>query len=121
MDKPAPARSRALETQTPRRLTQAQFQGLRDLPPEVEWFANIDNPRTRAAYQQDLREFSHFVGIQQPEEFRSVTRAHVLAWRKDLEARRLSAATIRRKLSALQSLFNYLCGENAITTTRWMG
>jgi site-specific recombinase XerD len=31
------------------------------------------------------------------------------AWRKDLEARALSPASIRRKLSALSSLFNYLC------------
>lgn len=72
-----------------RRLTAAQFQGLAQVPPELEWFANIDNPRTRAAYQQDLREFIRFLGIERPEEFRTVTRSHVLAWRKDLEARTL--------------------------------
>jgi hypothetical protein len=41
-----------------------------------------------------------FVGIGRPEEFRTVTRAHVLAWRKDLEGRELSGTTIRRKLAA---------------------
>jgi hypothetical protein len=32
---------------------------------------------------------------------------------RDLEARGLSAASIRRKLSALSSLFDYLCERNA--------
>jgi hypothetical protein len=35
-----------------------------------------------------------FVGIARPEEFRIVTRAHIIAWRKDLERRQLSATTI---------------------------
>ncbi|WP_414706896.1 site-specific integrase [Rudaea sp.] len=47
------------------------------------------------------------------DEFRVVTRAHVLAWRKTLEDRTLSGATIRRKLAALSSLFEYLCEQNA--------
>ncbi|MDA7917689.1 tyrosine-type recombinase/integrase [bacterium] len=48
------------------------------------------------------------------EEFRDVTRAHIIAWRKKLEARELAAATIRRKLSALSSLYDFLCERNAI-------
>jgi integrase/recombinase XerD len=39
----------------------------------------------------------------------------VLAWRKDLEQRALSGATIRRKLAALSSLFEHLCDTNAVT------
>ena len=62
-----------------RRLTSAEFQGLTEVPPEVEWFANIINPRTRRAYQLDMRDFMSFVGLGQIEEFRSITRAHVLA------------------------------------------
>jgi integrase len=46
---------------------------------------------------------------------RSVTRAHLIAWRKHLESRKLSAFTIRRKLSAVASLFDYLCERNAVT------
>src|SRR5438876_8745968 len=38
-----------------------------------------------------------------------------LAWRKDMERRGLAPATIRRKLSALSSLFDYLCERNAVT------
>ena len=40
------------------------------MPAELEWFANIDNPRTRRAYRNDIEEFSRFVGIAKPEEMR---------------------------------------------------
>jgi integrase/recombinase XerD len=43
-----------------------------------------------------------------------VTRAHVIAWRKHLETRGLADSTIRRKLSALSALFDYLCEHNAV-------
>jgi site-specific recombinase XerD len=97
-----------------RALTALEFQGLAAVPAEAEWFANIDNPRTRRAYRIDIHEFMGFVQIGRPEEFRTVTRAHVLAWRKDLEGRELSG-TIRRKLAALSSLFEHLCDANAVT------
>src|SRR5581483_8803094 len=97
-----------------RRLTDSQFQGLANVPPAIEWFANIDNHHTRRAYEIDVEDFSAFVGIQRPEEFRAVTRSHVIAWRKTLEERKLSASTIRRKLSALSSLFEYLCESNSV-------
>lgn len=96
-------------------LTRKEFHELADVPPEVEWFANIDNVRTRRAYRIDLRDFMQFVGIRRPEEFRLVTRAHLIAWRKQLEQRQLAGATIRRKLAALSSLFEYLCEHNAVT------
>ncbi|MGH8532471.1 MAG: tyrosine-type recombinase/integrase [Gammaproteobacteria bacterium] len=98
-----------------RALTAAEFQGLAQVPPEAEWFANIDNPRTRRAYRGDIREFMTFIGIAEPQECRRVTRAHVLAWRKDLEQRVLSGTTVRRKLAALSSLFEHLCEANAVT------
>lgn len=97
-----------------RRLTDEQFKHLSNVPPEIEWFANIDNPRTRRAYTIDVKDFAAFAGIEQPVEFRQVTRAHVIAWRKELESRKLSASTIRRKLSALSSLFTTLCEHNAV-------
>ncbi|HEX7911978.1 MAG TPA: tyrosine-type recombinase/integrase [Paraburkholderia sp.] len=96
------------------RLTAAQFHQLADVPPEAEWFANLDNPRTRRAYEVDLRDFMNFTAIARPEDFRIVTRAHVLAWRTVLEDRALSGATIRRKLAALSSLFEYLCEKSAV-------
>lgn len=99
----------------PRRLTLAEFQGLAELPPEVTWFANIRNANTRRAYERDVKDFSIFIGIEQVEEYRIITRAHVIAWRHDLEGKSLSPATIRRKLSALSSLFDSLCEANAVT------
>lgn len=98
----------------PRLLTAAQFQQLSQVPPEVEWFADISNPCTRRAYRADLEDFSAFAGIQAPEDFRGVTRAHVIAWRQTLEARGLAGSTIRRKLAALSSLYEYLCERNAV-------
>lgn len=95
-------------------LTPAQVQMLADVPPELEWLANITNEKTRRAYKIDVSEFSRFLRLQKPEEFRAVTRAHIIAWRETLEQRKLSAPTIRRKLSALSSLFEYLCERNAV-------
>lgn len=96
-------------------LTAPEFQRLADVPPEAQWFANLDSRQTRRAYQNDLRAFMAFTGIVQPQEFRSVTRGHVLAWRADLEKQGLAGTTIRRKLAALASLFDYLCEANAVT------
>jgi integrase/recombinase XerD len=129
--------SKELET---RKLTDSQYLGLAAVPPEAEWFANILNANTRRAYRNDVAEFMGFVGITRPEEFRTVTRAHVIAWRDDVvqreyvkqkeqsaaplfdeelepevEIKKTSAATVRRKLSALSSLFEYLCEKNAVT------
>ena len=108
--------SRALAKIDPetRLLTREEFQGLSEVPAELEWFANIDNRHTRRAYVNDVKEFMGFTGIVEPREFRDITRAHILAWRKQLEIRDLAAATIRRKLAALSSLFEWLCENNAI-------
>ena len=99
-----------------RLLSRAEFFGLADLPPEHEWFASINNAHTRRAYQNDIHDFMTFTGIERPEEFRIVTRGHVLAWRKSHEARELAPATIRRKMAALSSLYEYLCEKNAVET-----
>ena len=79
-----PARRSAPATSS-RALTAPEFHELAQVPPSAEWFANIDNPNTRRAYRNDLKEFMTFIGIAAPAELRLVTRAHVLAWRKDLE------------------------------------
>ena len=99
-----------------RLLSAAEFHALSDVPAVYEWLANIDNPNTRRAYQGDLEGFVGFCGIETPDELRDVTRAHVIAWRGSLEGLGLAPATIRRKLSALSSLYDYLCNENAVET-----
>ena len=98
-----------------RLLTAAEFHGLADVPPEAEWFANLTNPSTRRAYENAVRDFMRFTGIARPEEFRVVTRAHVIAWRDDLAGRGLGGSTIRHRLASLASLFEYLCNQNTVT------
>jgi site-specific recombinase XerD len=97
-----------------RALTAAEFAKLAEVPPEIEWFANLRNPNTRKAYETDLREFRRFLSIARPEEFRTITRAHIIAWRKDLERRACAPTTIQRKLAAVSSLFAYLCEQTAV-------
>ena len=54
-------------SQRGRSLTPRQFLHLADVPPESEWLANITNPQTRRAYQNDLKEFMRFANISTPE------------------------------------------------------
>jgi site-specific recombinase XerD len=98
-----------------RLLTQAEFHRLADVPPEVEWFANLSNAGTRRAYKHAIGDFMGFTGIVRPEEFRTVTRAHIIAWRDELVRRALGGGTIRLRLASLASLFEYLCEKNAVT------
>src|SRR5665213_2167228 len=66
-------------------------------------------------YRSAIGEFMRFTGIARPEEFRDVARSHIIAWRKTLIRRQLAGPTIRAKLAALSSLFEYLCERNAVT------
>jgi integrase/recombinase XerD len=102
-----------------RLLTAAEFQRLAEVPPEAEWFRNIRSPATKRAYENAIKDFMTFTGIKRPAEFRDVTRAHVIAWRDDLGDRlgdrTLIGASIRHRLAALSSLFQYLCDKNTVT------
>lgn len=64
----------------------------------------------------DLRDFMRFTGIREAREFRIITRAHVIAFRDDLQRRGLQGPTVRRKLAAISSLFEFLCNKHAIAT-----
>ena len=88
-----------------RTLTPEQYRDLADVPPEMEWLANITNAKTRRAYKVDVAEFMTFSGLTETKALRAVARSHVIAWRKDMES---------RKLSARSSLFDYLCERNAL-------
>jgi integrase/recombinase XerD len=77
-----------------RALTSPEFHRLATVPPEAQWFANLDSAQTRRAYQNDIQSFMAFVGIEKPEEFRTVARGHVLAWRADLEKQNLAGSSL---------------------------
>ena len=83
-------------------------------PPSWNGSNNITNLKTRRAYKVDVAEFIGFAGLPDHVALRTVARAHVIAWRKDMDARGLAPASIRRKLSPLSSLFDYLCERNAV-------
>jgi len=59
-------------------LSGRQFAELETVPSEAEWFASLSNPNTRWACRNDVTSFMGFLGIQQGEDLRRVTRAHVL-------------------------------------------
>ena len=43
-------------TPSGRLLTAVEFQRLADVPPEIEWFANLANKSTRRAYENALQD-----------------------------------------------------------------
>ena len=95
-------------TGSPRSLAPGEFERLRHVPPLIEWLANVENPNTRRAYRSDLAEFMAFAGLPDSDAFRTVSRAHVIAWRRSMTQRALKPASVRRKLSALSEFFDFL-------------
>ena len=85
---------------------------LQKLPEEDVWLAGLRSPRTRRAYRLDVADFVATLGIRSSDELHGVGTAAVLAWLAALEGDRttgkLKPASIRRKLSALSSLFKHL-------------
>lgn len=117
------------ETISTRILTRQEFQQLSQVPPIIEFIKNIDCAHTQRSYLNDIRQFSAFVGIQHPDDYRQVRRVHAIAWRDHLQTdgyltrgkpgqdpreKQYSPATIRRKLSALSQLFDFYCECNAV-------
>jgi integrase len=118
--------TRALVVTTRPLTLAASIEAIRLLPPTVSKTTSNPNPDVRRltyvstfsssqAYKLDVEAFIAFAGLRGIAELRSITRAHVIAWRKDLEKRELTASSIQRKLSALSALFDYLCEHNAVS------
>lgn len=103
-----------LEVVEDRPLTRAEFHMLGEVPPEVEWLAKFRSQNTKLVYAKHIKEFRTWAGIQDVMEFRSIKRGHVIAWRDILVGRGDAPASIRAKLSALSSLYKYLCDKNAV-------
>jgi integrase/recombinase XerD len=101
-------------TGSPWSLAPGEFERLRHVPPLIEWLANVENPNTRRAYRSDLAEFMAFAGLPDSDAFRTVSRAHVIAWRRSMTQRALKPASVRRKLSALSEFFDFLTDLNAV-------
>jgi Phage integrase, N-terminal SAM-like domain len=82
---------------------------LTSLPEEEVWLASRKSPETRQAYAEDARRFMRLFGITSLEQLRQVDRKTMIAYERYLrEVQRLHPTTIRRRLSALCSLFRHL-------------
>ena len=98
----------SLTTVTERRLSRAEFQGLGEMPPELEWFANLDNPRTRRAYRIDVKELTAFAGVGRPEEMRQSYPCPLdrLAQRPRMHSVDLTGVALRRRKIFQNALHN---------------
>ena len=74
------------------------------------WMLRTPSPHTRRAYESDLGQFLADAGIQAGawEQLASVRPEHVAAWRDRLAEGGMTNSSIRRKMTALRSLFSYL-------------
>ncbi|MBA3558881.1 MAG: tyrosine-type recombinase/integrase [Gemmatimonadaceae bacterium] len=88
-------------SQDVRRLIQQGVQG---------WLRKTPSAATRDGYARDVGQFLDFHGIPRSdcEKLTSVLPAHVAAWRDHLRNQGAMNSTVRRKLTALRSLFSYL-------------
>jgi integrase len=96
-------------------LSTADFDRLADVPLVIECSPISTIRKHGVPIKNALEDFIKFTGIERPDEFRKISRAHVIAWRDDLKYRELSGMTIRHRLAALSSLFEYLGDKNAVT------
>lgn len=97
-----------------RLLTSAEFSRLQEAPPEAEWFANLESPGTRRIYRVDIRDLMRFFWIQCTDRISHHHRSPRHRLSRRLARRKLQGATIRGKLAALSSLYEYLCDKNAV-------
>lgn len=74
------------------------------------WLARSPSQNTRINYAKDLEQFFAFLGLDPslPEALTTVRPHHVAAWRDHLREKALTNSSIRRKMTALRSLFSYL-------------
>ena len=99
----------------PHRLGQlASFEALAAIPEEEIWLASQTSARTRRAYRLDVAHFMRVLGITTPEQLRQVDHRAVIAWERIMREQEGAApSTVRRRLSALSSLFKHLVRHGA--------
>jgi site-specific recombinase XerD len=79
------------------------------IPEEEIWLAKQKSVRTRRAYRLDVRHFMATLGVTSTDQLRQADHRAVIAWERAMrEVEQAAPATIRRRLSALSSLFKHL-------------
>ncbi len=87
----------------------ASLADLAAIPEEEVWLASQKSARTRRAYKLDVAHFMRTLGITTPDQLRQVDHRAVIAWERIMrEEERAAASTVRRRMSALSSLFKHL-------------
>lgn len=87
----------------------SRIEQLADIPEEEIWLQKQKSARTRRAYRLDVAHFLRTLAIASPAELRQADHKAVIAWERHMrEIERAAPSTIRRRLSALSSLFKHL-------------
>lgn len=82
---------------------------LAEIPEEEIWLAKQKSASTRHAYRKDVEHFMRTLEITSLEELRAADHRAVIAWERAMrEVQLAAAATIRRRLAALSSLYKHL-------------
>jgi site-specific recombinase XerC len=82
--------------------------------PVHDWLASLGNPNTRRVYNRAIKDFMQFGASMGVGEIRTITRVHVIVWREYLLRQGLGRGTVRHRLAALSSLFEFLCEANIV-------
>lgn len=74
------------------------------------WLMKSPSRDTRSNYERDIKQFLAFVGVAgyEPEKLVGIRPEHISAWRDHLLGHGLANSSVRRKMTALRSLFSYL-------------
>jgi site-specific recombinase XerD len=89
---------------------------LAEIPEEEIWLAKQKSARTRRAYKLDVRHFMATLAITDSAALRQVDHRAVIAWERHMrEIEKAAPSTIRRRLSALSSLFKHLVRHSLAT------
>ena len=75
---------------------------------EEFFFAHIENPNTRAAYQRAVKGFFLYIRKNGIEHFSQVTPVVVSRWVQEMKATALETATIKQRLAAVKGFLDYL-------------
>jgi len=89
---------------------------LRAIPEERVWLESQQSPQTRRAYRNDVLHFMSTMHIAETADFRKVDRMAVIAWKRKMEQDGAKPRSVRRRLSALSSLFSHLVDQHVVST-----
>ena len=100
------------ELQTKNQNTKLEI--INQVPEELLWINNFNSKRSRQTYQIATKKFIEFFKIKTPEELRTITHAHIIAFKNHLQESEQSPRSVNNRLSALSSLFNHLMEQQIV-------